>query len=61
MSKEKNTTDLVDWIESMHLQNTNGRETDVELFRLGIWAALEELDDLKLLNIDNVINRFNDL
>jgi len=61
MSKEKNTTDLVDWIESMHLQNTNGRETDVELFRLGICAALEELDDLKLLNIDNVINRFNDL
>ena len=33
---------LVDFIESMHLQNTNGRENELEMFRLGIEAALEE-------------------
>lgn len=43
--------DLVNWIETMHLQNTSGRETDEEMFRLGIEAAIEELVDLKLLPI----------
>ena len=41
--------DLIGWIETMHLQNTNGRETGEEMFRLGIEAALEELSELKLL------------
>lgn len=58
MKKEE---DLIDWIETMHLQNTSGRENPDQMFRLGIEAALEELDDLKLLNIDNVIERFNAL
>lgn len=43
--------DLVNWIETMHLQNTSGRETEEEMFRLGIEAAIEELVDLKLLPI----------
>jgi len=37
---------LIDFIESMHLQNTNGRENELEMFRLGIEAALEEFKEL---------------
>lgn len=44
--KFKTEEDLVDFIESMHLQNTNGRENELEMFRLGIEAALEEFKSL---------------
>ena len=43
MQKFKNEAELVDHIETMHLQNVNGRESDKDLFRLGIEAAVTEL------------------
>jgi len=45
MKKFKNKQELVEWIETMYLQNTNGRETAEEMFRLGIEAAIEELTE----------------
>ncbi len=60
MKKFETKKELVEWIEDMHLQNTNGRETENEIFRLGIEAAIEELKDLKLLNLGSVMNRFAD-
>jgi len=46
---------IADYIEMMHLQNTNGRETDEELFRLGIEVAINELTELNLLSIPDVV------
>lgn len=43
--------DLVDYIDMCHLQNTNGRETHDEMFRLGIEAAIQEMIEFKLLTI----------
>lgn len=48
MNREK----FVQWCFDMHLQNTNGRETDEEMFKLGIEAAVEEmhlLNEMELL------------
>ena len=41
----KTREELVDLIYDLHLQNTDGRETPDEMFRLGIEACLEELVD----------------
>ena len=49
--------DLVEWIETMHLQNTNGRETGEEMFRLGIEAAIEELPEFNLLSIPDIVHQ----
>jgi len=46
--KFKTEKELVDWIYVMHLQNTNGRETPDEMFKLGIEAAITELTDREL-------------
>ena len=54
MRKFETKEELVEWIETMHLQNTNGRETGEEMFRLGIEAAIEELPEFNLLSIPNV-------
>lgn len=35
----------VEYIAFLHSQNLNGRETEDELFELGISAALEEVED----------------
>ena len=51
MKKFETKEELVEWIETMHLQNTNGRENEDELFRLGIEAAIEELTELNLISI----------
>ena len=40
MSKDE----FIDFVYTMHLQNTNGRESSDEMFRLGIQAAYEEMD-----------------
>lgn len=48
----KTEEELVEWIEGMHLQNTNGRENELEMFRLGIEAAIDELSELKLLRLN---------
>lgn len=55
MKQFKTENELVEWIETMHLQNTSGRETENEMFRLGIEAAIEELADLKLFSLASVI------
>jgi hypothetical protein len=40
------------------MQNTNGRETEEEMFRLGIEATIEELTEFNLFSIPVVINSF---
>jgi rubrerythrin len=49
--------ELVEWIETMHLQNTNGRETGEEMFRLGIEATIEELTECNLLSIPDIVHQ----
>jgi len=51
MKKFETKEELVEWIETMHLQNANGRETEGEMFRLGIEAAIKELTEFNLLTI----------
>lgn len=56
MKTFKTEQELIDWIYSMQLQNTNGRETYDEMFKLGIEACLNELRELKLFSIPDVTN-----
>lgn len=58
MSKRefKTKKQLVDWIETMHLQNTNGRETEEKMFRLGIEATIEELTEFNLFSIPVIVD-----
>lgn len=58
MKKFETEEELVEWIETMHLQNTNGRETEEEMFRLGIEAAIEELIEFNLFSIPVVVKSF---
>lgn len=55
MKKFETKEELVEWIETMHLQNTNGRETEEEMFRLGIEATIEELTEFNLFSIPVVV------
>ena len=52
--------ELVEWNETMHLQNTNGREKEEEMFRLGIEAAIEELTEFNLFSIPVVVGMLCD-
>jgi hypothetical protein len=61
MRKFETKEELVEWIETMHLQNTNGRETEEEMFRLGIEAAIEELTEFNLFSIPAVVGRSEQL
>ena len=61
MRKFETKEELVEWIETMHLQNTNGRETEKEMFRLGIEAAIEELTEFNLFSIPVVVERIEQL
>jgi len=47
MAKEE----FIDFVYMMHLQNTNGRESTNEMFRLGIEAAYDEMIQLIKHNI----------
>lgn len=38
-----NKEEFIDFVHTMHLQNTSGRESSDEIFKLGILAAFEEL------------------
>ena len=58
MKKFETKEELVEWIETMHLQNTNGRETEEEMFRLGIEAAIQELTEFNLFSIPVVVVSF---
>ena len=57
MRKFETKEELVEWIEIMHLQNTNGRETEEEMFKLGIEATLEELAEFNLFSIPVVVRQ----
>lgn len=61
MIKFETKEELVEWIEIMHLQNTNGRETPDEMFKLGIEAAIEELTEFNLFYIPIVVGRSEQL
>jgi len=61
MRKFETKEELVEWIEIIHLQNTNGRETEEEMFRLGIEAAIEELSEFNLFSIPVVLGRSEQL
>ena len=61
MKKFETKEELVEWIETMHLQNTNGRETKEEMFRLGIEATIEELTEFNLFSIPVVVGRSEQL
>ena len=61
MRKFETKEELVEWIETMHLQNTNGRETEEEMFRLGIEAAIEELTEFNLFSIPVVVGQSEQL
>ncbi|MDA3854985.1 MAG: hypothetical protein PF569_01910 [Candidatus Woesearchaeota archaeon] len=41
--KDKTKEEIIDLVYTLHLQNTSGRETPDEMFRLGIEACYEEL------------------
>lgn len=43
--KGKTKGEVIEIIYTMHLQNTNSRESDDEMFKLGIEAAIEEMSD----------------
>ena len=58
MRKFETKEELIEWIETIHLQNTNGRETEDEMFRLGIEAAIEELTEFNLFSIPVVVKSF---
>ena len=49
MKNFKTQKELIEWIYVMRLQNTNGRESHDEMFRLGIESCLDELYELKLV------------
>ena len=61
MRKFETKEELVEWIETMHLQSTNGRETEDEMFRLGIEAAIEELTEFNLFSIPVVVQQSEQL
>tara|TARA_B100001750_G_C15323054_1_gene503232 strand:+ start:561 stop:842 length:282 start_codon:yes stop_codon:yes gene_type:complete len=66
MKQFKDNKELAEWVYDMHLQNTNGRETHEEMFKLGIENTIEELTELNLLGLFSVsqqrelLNRFFD-
>ena len=47
---------IAEWIATMHKQNLNGRETDDELFELGIKCALEEMTEFVKKRIEELQN-----
>ena len=53
MSKDE----FIDFVYTMHLQNTNGRESHDEMFKLGIGAAYDEMpvDYDKLVKINKLL------
>ena len=52
----KNEKELIEWVYDMHLQNLSGREDFTEAFKNGIEATIEELKELKFLNLPFVSN-----
>lgn len=57
----KSEKELIEWVYEMHLQNLNGREDFVDAFKQGIEATIEELEELKFLNLPFVVGRSEQL
>ena len=61
----KTRDEIIELVYTFHLQNTNGRETEDEMFKLGIEACYDELcvgecsDENAALPIQHVSSRFN--
>ena len=53
MSKDE----FIDFVYTMHLQNTNGRESHDEMFKLGIGAAYDEM--MEFISINDYLPEHN--
>lgn len=47
MRKPETHQEKIEWYSVLHKQNLNGRETEDELFELGISAGIEETEELQ--------------
>jgi hypothetical protein len=47
MTQPKTHQEKIEWYSVLHKQNLNGRETEDELFELGISAGIEETEALQ--------------
>ena len=47
MKKPETHQEKIEWYSALHKQNLNGRETEDELFELGISAGIEETEELQ--------------
>lgn len=47
MKQPKTHQEKIEWYSVLHKQNLNGRETEDELFELGISAGIEETEELQ--------------
>lgn len=47
MKKPETHQEKIEWYSVLHKQNLNGRETEDELFELGISAGIEETEELQ--------------
>jgi hypothetical protein len=47
MKQLKTHQEKIEWYSVLHKQNLNGRETEDELFELGISAGIEETEELQ--------------
>ena len=49
--------EFIDFVYTMHLQNTNGRESHDEMFKLGIGAAYDEM--MQFISINDYLPEHN--
>ena len=47
MKQEKTHQEKIEWYSVLHKQNLSGRETEDELFELGISAGIKETEELQ--------------
>ena len=47
MKQPETHQEKIEWYSVLHKQNLNGRETEDELFELGISAGIEETEELQ--------------
>lgn len=55
--KNKNREECIDIIYDLHLQNTNGRETNEEMFKLGIEACYDEMLEMQRIQSNIFVNK----
>ena len=54
--KGKTSKEIIELVYDLTLQNTNGRETELEMYKLGIEACYEELCEGEIDNKEQQIN-----